>query len=62
MVMILQKFTGYFFYAQILAIIGQVIQSKYPLFSHDRFNVVILFGYLLGFPLVITLYIKAYVD
>lgn len=58
--MSLQMFKGYMIVFQLVAILGQLFQSKYPPFSPDSFNAIILLGYLLFCPLWITLYIHAY--
>jgi len=60
MFMILQKCHGYFFVAFVISLIWELFQDNYPPFSPDRSNAVILFGYLLCFPLILTYYTYAY--
>eukprot|EP00347_Sterkiella_histriomuscorum_P013722 403363618 len=56
MIMSLQVYSCHLFKAQIVATIWSFIQNKYQPFSNETRNTIVLVGFLITSPLVITLY------
>ncbi len=53
-----QVYGLHLFKAQIVATLWSAIQHKYRPFDEDKMNAIVLFGFLITAPLILTLYIK----
>lgn len=57
-----QVYGLYLFKAQLVATLWSAIQHKYRPFDDDKMNAIVLLGFLVAAPLILTLYIKDFAE
>jgi hypothetical protein len=60
-IMTLDVYSCHLLKAQVVALIWSLIQAKYEPFSKEVSNTIVLFGFLVGTPFIVTCYISDYV-